>query len=280
MADRADLPRSGQTDSRFSTSRTVTAVIPTLNAARTLRACLQSVQGQIGPAVEIVVVDAESSDRTATIASDFGQVIVMKSTIPEARLIGAQRARGDYILNLDADQSLQPDAVARALATRAPIVSFGEDGVGGGIVGLVNRLDLAATQASWERNIDPFRGQIRPRFYERELLIRALEAIPPPLMRIKPAPHSEDSLIFINALRLDHRLAFVPHGIKHDLSLGLSEYMRKWQRYGRAARAYRGTSYETLATGRGYRNWRSFRSVVSLPALVIKGVPFMLGYRA
>jgi glycosyltransferase involved in cell wall biosynthesis len=258
----------------------VSIVIPTLNASATLPRCIESIRRQSFKEVEVIVVDSNSTDGTAHIAEGRARVITIESSMTEARLVGARQSRGEFVFNLDSDQYLEPHAILSALQARSPIVAFGEVSDGGGLVAKINRLDLSSTQSAWKDNIDPLRGQIRPRFYKRELLLQALEEIPPKILNLRPSPFSEDSLIFYNAYRREPAVAFVPNAIHHDVSLGLVAYMKKWHRYGVGARAYKGTPYEILIAQRGSRRGNGLGRLASVPALVTRGVPFALGYYA
>lgn len=96
----------------------VTVVIPTLNEADRLPACLASVQW----AAQIIVADAGSTDGTIAIARQFGAV-VLENTGPR---IGAQRnaaivaASQPWILAVDADERVTAelrDSIEAAIAT-------------------------------------------------------------------------------------------------------------------------------------------------------------------
>lgn len=256
----------------------VSVVIPTFNSARTIKTCLESITLQTFSDIEIIVVDSFSSDGTTRIAKEHAEVLSIDSGIAKARYEGALRASGTFVLNLDSDQALRPSAIQKAINLDLPIVAFGEASEGTGLVTIINRLDQLATDSKWMDNLDPIRGPIRPRFYERSLLLKALEEIPPNFRNLKPSPFSEDSLIYFNAFKLEQRVGFVPSAVIHLENPSLLAYTRKWYGYGRSARAYRGTPYEPFATQRGERRGRMRNRVMSLPARLMKGVPFALGY--
>jgi rSAM/selenodomain-associated transferase 2 len=81
----------------------LSVVIPTLNAAATLPACLECVR----EGDEILVVDGGSTDRTTRIAETSGARLVAS---PKGRGVqlsaGAEAARGDWLLFLHADTML------------------------------------------------------------------------------------------------------------------------------------------------------------------------------
>ena len=82
-------------------------IIPAYNAQKTLPACLDALKAQIcSPAdAEIIVVDNNSKDDTARIASEAGVVVVncLKQGAGAARNAGIAQAKGDIICFTDAD---------------------------------------------------------------------------------------------------------------------------------------------------------------------------------
>lgn len=94
----------------------VTVVIPCLNSGTTIGKTVASVQAQTWRQVEIIVVDDGSTD-PATIAvldalTGIRLVRQQNAGLPAARNAGFLAATGDYFLPLDADDWLEPDAIA------------------------------------------------------------------------------------------------------------------------------------------------------------------------
>lgn len=72
--------------------------------------CLESVRGAVD---EIIVVDTGSSDRSAAIAREYGATVVLfkwSDDFAAARNAGLERASGEWILFLDADEALDKAA--------------------------------------------------------------------------------------------------------------------------------------------------------------------------
>ena len=98
-------------------------VIPAFNEARLIERCLQSIATSLvanrtsGFTSEIIVVDNNSTDNTATLARQAGALVVFEpiNQIGRARNTGAAQATGDWLLFLDADSVLNPGLLADIL---------------------------------------------------------------------------------------------------------------------------------------------------------------------
>ncbi len=91
--------------------------MPTYNSERTLALALESVRGQHfdQDEIEILVVDAGSTDRTREIAESYGaQILENPKKLPEAaKTVGLNVARGEFGIFLDSDEVLEnPDSFA------------------------------------------------------------------------------------------------------------------------------------------------------------------------
>ena len=113
----------------------VTVVIPAYNEAAHLGACLDSVRAQEHAHLQIVVVDADSSDGTADIvrermAEDPRVELVHhpRQNIPSSLNVAVEHARSRWLVRVDAHSTIGPTYVGTALARlRQP----GWAGVGG-----------------------------------------------------------------------------------------------------------------------------------------------------
>lgn len=88
------------------TRKSVSIVIPAYNEERHLRACLQSVAAQTVQPYEVIVVDNNSTDRTAQVAQEFPFVRVVTESHQGrvfARNAGFNAAKGDILGRVDAD---------------------------------------------------------------------------------------------------------------------------------------------------------------------------------
>ncbi|HET7060517.1 MAG TPA: glycosyltransferase family A protein [Candidatus Saccharimonadales bacterium] len=90
----------------------ISIVIPVYNEEAQLGACLEAIAQQTVKPYEVLVVDNNSTDGTATTAQSFGFVTLLREPrqgVVHARSRGFDAARGDIIARIDADTILPPD---------------------------------------------------------------------------------------------------------------------------------------------------------------------------
>lgn len=109
-------------DVKPATLPSVSVIIPARNEEKNIGRLMDSIRGQSLAPLEIIVVDDDSEDRTAAIASAAGAKVVAAPSLPDgwrgknwSCWFGASRARGEVILFLDADTVLKPLAIHRML---------------------------------------------------------------------------------------------------------------------------------------------------------------------
>lgn len=95
-------------------------LIPAFNEERHISACLETLLTQTYHDFEVIVVDDGSTDRTASICShysesfqDFTLVRKRNEGRVEARRTALDHASGEYVIYVDADDGLMPDALAQ-----------------------------------------------------------------------------------------------------------------------------------------------------------------------
>ncbi|MER7777120.1 bifunctional glycosyltransferase family 2 protein/CDP-glycerol:glycerophosphate glycerophosphotransferase [Streptomyces sp. NPDC096191] len=100
-------------------------IVPAYQVQAYLHACLESVLSQSYQDFEVIVVDDRSPDACGAIADEFADRdprvravhLPQNQGLGPARNAGIERAGGDYLVFLDGDDTLAPDAL-RALADR------------------------------------------------------------------------------------------------------------------------------------------------------------------
>ena len=99
----------------------VTICIPTRNEERFIGQALYAIRKiNIYPRVEIIVIDQESTDKTIKIAKGYGaKIITLEYKIPPkigiSRHVCSLEARGEIIVQIDADTVITPFVIPRAV---------------------------------------------------------------------------------------------------------------------------------------------------------------------
>ncbi len=94
----------------------ISIVIPVYNEAESLAECLRAIVHQSVQPYEVIVVDNNSSDSSALVASSFPNVKLMQETkqgVIHARTSGFNAASGSVIARIDADTIIPVDWVKR-----------------------------------------------------------------------------------------------------------------------------------------------------------------------
>ena len=113
----------------------VTVVIPARNEEQAIRACVASIQAQTHRNLQIIVVDGDSEDATASVVKDIAEadprvelVVNPQRVIPVSLNMAVQEARAPWLVRVDAHATVPPDYVERALGH---LVTNRWGGVGG-----------------------------------------------------------------------------------------------------------------------------------------------------
>lgn len=100
----------------------VSVIVPIFNSKDTINDCIQSILGQSHANLELVIVDDGSTDGSSAICDawvtrDERIRVVHQSNKgrSEARFVGVESARGEWIAFVDSDDMLPPNAVAQLL---------------------------------------------------------------------------------------------------------------------------------------------------------------------
>lgn len=232
------LPRLGRNSPRWEgraeDAPLVTAIIPAKDEESTLAECLESVLGQDYPALEVLVVNDRSGDRTGEIAEEFarrdGRTRVL--TIRElpagwtgkthAMRRGADEARGEWLWFLDADTRHEPECLSIVLRHAAD--------EGAALASLIPRLRC---ETFFERVVQPLAG------------IVLMRSFPPIRVNDDARPEAFANGQFILARREDYE-AVGGHGAVRDRFVEDIFLARRFKESGRRIRV--AMAYELSST--------------------------------
>lgn len=147
----------------------IDVVIPVKNGAQFLFECVASVTSQSLAPTTVFVIDDDSDDSSAELASTLGAVVLpsIRPGAGAARNVGAMAATADLIAFLDADDLMAPDRLAAdaALLRTAPealcVVGRSQgfaDGPDGRVVGAIHPGLVAGASTFRRRNFLSYDG--------------------------------------------------------------------------------------------------------------------------
>ena len=117
-------------------AKKVSIVVPVYNSEKTLARCVESIISQTYVKLEIILVDDGSTDTSGAICDKYTEIDGRVSVIHKdngglvsARKCGIKAATGDYVLNVDSDDWVEPEMVeyllGKAVEDESDIVTSG-----------------------------------------------------------------------------------------------------------------------------------------------------------
>ncbi len=114
----------------------ISIIVPICNGGKYLRPCVDSILAQTYPAWELILVDDGSTDESVEISDEYARnhaniTVIHKRNEGQAiaRNLGLQKAKGDFVSFIDADDWLEPTMyellVSTLLAEQADVVVYG-----------------------------------------------------------------------------------------------------------------------------------------------------------
>jgi glycosyltransferase involved in cell wall biosynthesis len=263
----------------------ITISIPTYNSEKFIRLCLEAVKAQTYENIEINIIDGNSKDATLEIAREYtDNIIEYPGALLEARYKGLLAAKGEYILLLDSDQILEPDAIERAVeiihAKQLDMLVLEEDVYRNeNFIEKLFHYDRILVHAV--KDFDPMTSVMLPRFYRIDQLKKGMSAIP---AEIREKVGGQDhAIIYYEMWKITQKVDLLPNAVKHIEPNSLRVIWPKFYRWGATSvDAKFGPYDEFLSKKEGFRKgmWTKgliLASFASILLLLIKGVPYKLG---
>ena len=194
---------------------TVSVVIPAWNEEESIAKVLAAIPGH--GVDEVLVIDGESTDRTAAIARDAGARVIVEPRRGYGRACssGFEQARGEILVFLDADgaddPALLPDLLAPILEDRADLVLGSR---------LAGRIEPGAMP--WHQRVgNMFSAWIITVLYEKRLTdlspFRAVRKSALAQLRMQEMTYGWPTEMIVKAARRGWRLLEVPVGYRNRL---------------------------------------------------------------
>jgi glycosyltransferase involved in cell wall biosynthesis len=266
----------------------VSVSIPTLNSERFIDKCLHAVKKQTHKNVEIILIDGFSKDRTLDIAKDIGisRILMTGGSLMRARLEGVINSNGDYILLLDSDQILEKKCIERCLdfikEKNLDMLILEEKTLNNkSFIGKLFDLDKRLINSV--RDLNPYSSVLLPRFFKRELLIKAFSKIKENV--IDEATPQDHAIIYLETWKISNRVGFLENCISHIEPDDILSFTKKFFRWGYYSVNKAPTKYDVYFRKRTekmrnglFRNGKIIESFASILLLSMKAVPYKLGY--
>ncbi len=259
--------------------------IPTLNSEKTLKKCLDAVRNQSYDWIEIIVIDSGSKDKTLDIAREHGcKIIKYPGLLLGSRYLGAVASKGPFVLLLDSDQILEKTSIERAVKLMDTFDALWLEERAYNKNKFLPSLfdaDRVLTQKYSEHYLNPVGGVILPRFYKRDLLIRAMKNIP---KKVIPFVISQDHAItYYEFSKISKRTGKLNHAVSHIEPENLIQLFKKNYRYGKNNRTLVRSGYytEIIKSKNRPRNMHLASFSLSFKSFflrALRAVPFLLGY--
>ncbi len=266
----------------------VTITIPTLNSAKSLGVCLNAIRKQSYRNIEVSIVDSYSTDDTVAEAKRYGVINIYfcKGGLLGSRLLGIRKAKGSYVLLLDSDQILTKQSIATCVEL---CKRQGRD-----MVALEEDVYECANWLQWlfkmdrkvintVNNLDPETGVILPRFFRKNILLKAANAIPQDIVNSVGGP--DHAILYYESRKLSKNVAVAKNAVRHMETRSLAEFMKKCYRWGYTSYTAKTVSkYSSLMRRKERFRTGLFKkgllvaSFASLVLLVLKGIPYKIGY--
>lgn len=241
---------------RASKQGLVSIIIPTLNSARFLELCLNSVEWQTYPEIEVIISDDGSSDSTLEIATRHGCKLVRnpRRGRAAAKNEGIEHSSGEYLFFVDSDMEL-----TRGLVDECVTMMEADPHIAGIVVP-----ERSSGKSLW----------VRARDLERRIYCKtAVESARFFRRAALGGLRFDEDLIFFEEATLPYKISHrgfrvtdrsKSEIIHHEEGFSISKWIRKKYSYGKTLSAYK-RRYPDLAAiqiGPGKRltifaqNWR------------------------
>lgn len=266
----------------------VSVTIPTYNSAQTLGKTLDAVSEQTYPYVEVIVVDSHSSDATKQIAENYGVTFIQtEGKLLKAREVGATASAGEFVLLLDSDQILERTSLERAVHIAQEDsfdMLFLEEHSYHPSTWLQRLFETDRRAIHQNALLDAETAVMLPRFFRRDVLLKALSSIP--MDDLADVVAQDHAIIHWEVSKVAHGSAVIPNAVYHLDPDDVLHVIRHFYHKGKAAKSLDKNAVYRTRYGNMFAAKSRSRIVgignqpfdfASNLVLCIKGAPYLLG---
>jgi glycosyltransferase involved in cell wall biosynthesis len=263
----------------------VSVTIPSRNSEKFLDKCLEAINLQTYKNIEIIIVDGNSKDKTKQIAEKYNvnEFINYEYALLGARFEGVKKSKGDLILLLDSDQILEDSAIERAVKQMEKYDGLIlEEKVYNNKTFIEKLFKLDRELVHKVKDFSPYTGVMLPRFYKKNVLESAFNNIPKDLLR--NVGGQDHAIIYFEVWNKTQRIGFLENAVFHIEPSDFKTMWKKFYRWGyTSTSAHHGKYEEMLRKKERFRKGLFQKdnikeSFASILLLLIKGIPYKLGY--
>ncbi len=249
-----------------------------------LRDCLDSVFGNNFQDFEVVVNDSSNNPSVSDILRNYDlKIINMMTKNFESRFITANASKGEKIFLFDETRLMQRTLLTEISLKENDMLVIKEKDIGKGIINFFSNLDKSGIPNEISL-LNPITNKsIIPRVYKREIILSAMEKIKRKLPEniLKEIVGLDLELIYYESYNITSNIGIINSPeIMHYGDESISDFFRKYYKYGYTQKMIRYTQYREMAnlSGRNRLTLPLRNKIASIPIQLLRGPPFILGY--
>ncbi|MHB8553548.1 MAG: hypothetical protein ACYDAO_08210 [Thermoplasmataceae archaeon] len=249
-----------------------------------IKESLDSIFSEKNDNFEVIVNDSSTNFYVSDLLSEYDLKIIKKETKSfESRYLTVNESRGNNVLLFDETRIMKTGLLERLSSMQNDMVVIGERDIGKGFLTLISNLDKNIL-SSGTKSLSPLKNKsIIPRFYNRNIVIKALKEISSnlPDYIIREIIGLDLELIYLEAYKISQNIGIIPTPeILHYGDENFRAVFKKYYRYGKSQKMLRNGYYGDFAglSGRNRTTALPREWIMGLPLQIVRGIPFLLGY--